>query len=135
MGAMVYVLIRKTGSVERMPVMLIWPQLVLVPLVCAATPFVYVPMTGQDVAVAAFMAVTLFLGAILIVQAYRKAPAVVVAPMQYSQIAWAALFGALIFGERMSSSTLTGCLLIALAGIIVVARQDRRAVSGAGQES
>jgi drug/metabolite transporter (DMT)-like permease len=45
--------------------------------------------------------------------------------MQYSQIGWAALFGALIFGETMSGGTVLGCVLIALAGIMVVARQDR----------
>jgi S-adenosylmethionine uptake transporter len=60
-----------------------------------------------------------------IVVAYRKAPAIIIAPMQYSQIGWAALFGALIFGETMSGGTVLGCVLIALAGIVVVARQDR----------
>ncbi|MFM7443203.1 MAG: DMT family transporter, partial [Tabrizicola sp.] len=54
-GAMNYVIIRKTGGVERTPVMLIWPQLALVPIALAATPFVYAPMTARDVAVTAFM--------------------------------------------------------------------------------
>lgn len=125
-GAMNYVIIRKTGSVETTPVMLLWPQLVLIPLVGAVTPLVYVPMRAADVAVAALMAVTLFAGAITLVFAYRRAAAVVIAPMQYSQILWAALFGALIFGEAMTSATLFGSGLIALAGVIVVARQDGR---------
>ena len=71
------------------------------------------------------MATVLFVAAISIVSAYRKAPAIIIAPMQYSQIGWAALFGALIFGEEMSGGTVLGCVLIALAGIMVVARQDR----------
>ena len=125
LGAMNYVMIRKTGSVERTPVMLLWPQLALVPLACAATPFVYAPMGPMDFAVAAFMGSALFVGAMAIVIAYRKAPAIIIAPMQYSQIGWAALFGALIFGEQMSGGTVLGCVLIALAGIVVVARQDR----------
>ena len=125
LGALNYVIIRKTGSVERTPVMLLWPQLVLVTLACAATPFVYAPMGPTDFAVAAFMACVLFVGAITIVIAYRKAPAIIIAPMQYSQIGWAALFGALIFGETMSGGTVLGCALIALAGIVVVVRQDR----------
>ncbi len=125
LGAMNYVIIRKTGSVERTPVMLLWPQLALVPLACAATPFVYAPMGPTDFAVSAFMATVLFVAAISIVSAYRKAPAIIIAPMQYSQIGWAALFGALIFGEEMSGGTVLGCVLIALAGIMVVARQDR----------
>jgi len=130
-GAMNYVLIRKTGSVERTPVMLLWPQLALVPLVCAVTPFVYAPMAPSDFAVAAFMAVVLFVGAMAIVAAYRRAPAIIVAPMQYSQIAWAALLGALLFNEAMTPATLIGCGLIAIAGVMVVLRQD----SSAGQAS
>ncbi len=128
-GAMNYVLIRKTGAVERTPVMLLWPQLALVPLVSAATPFVYVPMRPTDFAVAAFMAVVLFIGAVAIVAAYRRAPAIIIAPMQYSQIGWAALFGALIFGESMTPSRLAGCAVIVVTGIIVVARQDRSPVA------
>lgn len=123
-GAMNYVIIRKTGSVERTPVMLLWPQLALVPLVCAVTPFVYAPMAPSDFAVAAFMAVVLFVGAMSIVAAYRRAPAIIVAPMQYSQIAWAAILGALLFNEAMTPATLIGCGLIAIAGVMVVARQD-----------
>lgn len=132
-GAMNYVLIRKTGAIERTPVMLLWPQLVLVPLVCAATPFVYVPMDARDLAVAAFMAVILFVGAMAIIAAYRRAAAVIVAPMQYSQIGWAAVFSALLFHEPMTRSILLGCLLIAVAGTMVVVRQDRPAIKPAGQ--
>lgn len=123
-GALNYVLIRKTGAVERTPVMLLWPQLALVPLAVGVTPFVYQPMSPEDYGIAALMAFVLFLGSIAIVAAYRRAAAIVVAPMQYSQIGWAAIFGALLFGEKMSGATLSGCALIILAGIIVVARQD-----------
>jgi S-adenosylmethionine uptake transporter len=126
-GAMNYVIIRKTGGVERTPVMLLWPQLALMPVVLAATPFVYVPMAPAEYAVAAFMAVVLLIGAVAIVAAYRRAAAIVVAPMQYSQIGWAALLGVILFDEQMTQDTLTGCALIALAGVIVVARQDRPA--------
>lgn len=124
-----YVLIRKTGGIERTPVMMIWPQLALVPITLAATPFVYVPMAATDYAVAALMAFVLLIGTVAVVEAYRRAPAIVVAPMQYSQIAWAAVLGAVLFDEQMTTATLAGCGLIALAGVIVVARQDRPAKS------
>jgi S-adenosylmethionine uptake transporter len=57
--------------------------------------------------------------------AYRAAPPVVVAPTQYSQIAWAALFGALFFAEPMTLATAIGMVIIAAAGLLVVLRQDR----------
>lgn len=128
-GAVNYVIIRKTGAVEATPVMLLWPQLLLVPVVTAVTPFVYVPMGPQDLAVAGFMAVVLLAGSITIVAAYRRAPAIIVAAMQYSQIGWAAVLGAVLFHEKMTEATLVGIALIAVAGIMVVARQDRVAAT------
>lgn len=122
-----YILIRKTGGIERTPVIMIWPFLALVPITLALTPLVYVPMTPSDYLVAAFMAVVLLIGTLAVVGAYRRAAAIVVAPMQYSQIAWSAVLGALLFEEKMTTATLIGCALIAAAGVIVVARQDEPA--------
>jgi drug/metabolite transporter (DMT)-like permease len=48
-----------------------------------------------------------------------------VAPTQYSQIAWAALFGALFFNEPMTADAALGMAIIALAGVIIVIRQNR----------
>jgi S-adenosylmethionine uptake transporter len=124
-GAMNYVIIRKTGAVERTSVMLIWPQVALFLVVAAAMPFVYRSMPVRDLGIAAVMALVLMAGMLTILAAYRRAPAIVVAPMQYSQIAWAAIFGALLFGEEMRRATFLGMVLIAVAGVLVVARQDR----------
>ena len=124
-GAMNYVIIRKTGAVERTSVMLIWPQVALFLVVAAAMPFVYRPMPVGDLGIAVVMALVLMAGMLTILAAYRRAPAIVVAPMQYSQIAWAAIFGALLFGEEMRPGTFLGMVLIAVAGVLVVARQDR----------
>jgi S-adenosylmethionine uptake transporter len=126
-GAMNYVLIRKTGAVENTAVMLLWPQLVLFAIVAAAMPWVYRPMPAADLGISALMAGVLMIGMVAVVEAYRRAAAIIVAPMQYSQILWAAIFGSLLFGEAFDTRTLIGSLLIALAGIIVVARQDKAA--------
>jgi len=75
------------------------------------------------------MALVLMAGMLTILAAYRRAPAIVVAPMQYSQIAWAAVFGILLFGEEMSRGTFLGMVLIAIAGVMVVARQERPVVA------
>ncbi len=124
-GAMNYVIIRKTGAVESTAAMLIWPQVTLFLVVAATMPFVYVPMTARDLGVSAFMACVLMLGLVAIIAAYRRAPAIVVAPMQYSQIVWAAIFGALLFDEPTEARTILGAVLIAVAGLMIVARQDR----------
>lgn len=124
-GALNYVLIRKTGAVEQTSAMLLWPQLALVPIVAAATPFVYRPMEPFHLAVAALMATALLAASAAIIAAYRRASAIIIAPMQYSQIAWAAILGAVFFAETLGKSMLYGCLLIIAAGVIVVVHQEQ----------
>ncbi len=124
-GAMNNVIIRKTGAVERTAVMLIWPQLALLLVVAATMPFVYRPMPLHDLGISALMAVALSIALVSIIAAYRRAPAIVVAPMQYSQILWAAIFGALLFDEALTGRTMLGAALIAAAGLVIVVRQDR----------
>jgi len=81
-------------------------------------------MPGADLGVAALMGLAGFLGYLLIIAAYRHAPAIVVAPMQYSQILWAAVIGAAYFGESISLQTGLGIVVIIAAGVAIVLRQD-----------
>lgn len=53
-------------------------------------------------------------------QAYRLAPAAVVAPFSYSSILWAALFGALLFGETPGLATLAGTLILVGSGLYLL---------------
>jgi S-adenosylmethionine uptake transporter len=126
-GAANYVLIRKTGTAERTALMQLYPVLAQLIVAGLVLPLVYVPMPGADLALMAAMAVVGFVGYLAIIAAYRAAPGIVVAPMQYSQILWAAIFGALLFDEVMSGRTVAGVALIVAAGIVIVTRQDKPA--------
>ena len=123
-GALNYVLLRKTSGTERTIVLMLYPMIAQTFVLALIVPFHYQPMPLADLAVTAFMGVTLVAGSILIIAAYRRARAIIVAPMQYSQIFWATLFGTLLFGEQIARSTLIGTALIIAAGVVIVARQD-----------
>jgi S-adenosylmethionine uptake transporter len=124
-GAGNYVIIRKSGGQERTVVMILYPLMLQLATAALVLPFVYIPMPLRDLALTALMATAAFAGYFAIIAAYRRAPGLVVAPMQYSQIIWAAIFGAILFGEAMSWQTLVGTAVIILSGIVIVARQDR----------
>jgi S-adenosylmethionine uptake transporter len=124
-GAGNYVIIRKTGGRERTVVMILYPLMVQLVVAALVLPFVYTPMPFRDLALTAIMASAAFAGYFAIIAAYRCAPGIVVAPMQYSQIIWAAVFGAVLFDETMSGQTVVGVMVIIAAGIIIVARQDK----------
>lgn len=126
-GAANYLIIRMTGGVERVIVLQIYPLLAQLVVAGAVVPFVYVPMSASDLGLTALMGLAGFVGYLLVIAAYRLAPTIVVAPMQYSQIIWAAIFGALLFDETMSRAAILGTALIIAAGIALVVRQDRSA--------
>jgi S-adenosylmethionine uptake transporter len=68
-------------------------------------------------------------GGLFIISSYRNAPAIIVAPMQYSQIVWAVLYGTLFFDEETDAWTLAGTAVIIASGIYIVLREGTPSVS------
>jgi S-adenosylmethionine uptake transporter len=125
LGAVNYIIIRKTGGVESPGVILLYPMVVQWAATGASMPWLWHPMTGGAVGLTFLMGVELFAGGFLIVGAYRRAAAIVVAPMQYSQIIWAAVLGSLVFGERIDRLTATGIAVIIASGLFLLSRSAR----------
>ncbi|WP_439137426.1 DMT family transporter [Roseicyclus sp.] len=124
-SAMNAVIMRKIGGAERAVVLLLYPMIANVVVMGAALPFVYRPMPGLDLLAAAIIAAFALFATWLLILAYRVAPAAKVAPMQYSQIIWATIFGALFFDEALEWSTAIGTAVIVASGIYIVFREDR----------
>ena len=124
-SAIAAVVVRKIGHEERSAVLLLYPMVANFLIMGCALPFVYREMPAVDVGGLMLMACLGFLGALCHITAYRTGSAVVVAPMQYSQILWAVLYGAAFFGETPDWGTAIGAAIIILSGIYVVFREDR----------
>lgn len=78
----------------------------------------------------ALMAVSGFLAGIahiLLVLAFRRAPAAVVAPFQYTQMIWAALFGAIWFNDPLDPFIAVGAAIVIGAGLVILWRESRPA--------
>lgn len=129
LSALNSVVLRKIGRDERSVVMILYPMLANVVVMGASLPLVYVPMQLPHLAVVGVIALLSLLAMQLTIVAYRKAEAALVAPMQYSQILWAVLFGAVLFGESPDGWTLAGAVLIIASGLYIVFREARRGVS------
>ena len=65
---------------------------------------------------------------LLIVQAFRRASAVILAPFQYLEIMAAVFWGWLVFGDWPEATTWLGIAVIVGAGLYVFHRERRRAV-------
>jgi len=136
MGACTALITRKIGRQERPVVILTFVALVNFMLMGSLMPLVYVPMAGLDMAVIAVVALLSGTGIQMQIQAYRRAEAVVVAPMQYSQMIWAVIFGWCFFNESVDALTLLGAAIVAGSGIYIVLREARlKAIAEATSES
>lgn len=134
-AAVHYLILRRTGHAESAVAMLLYPVLGQTISALLLLPGRHVPMPPADLGLVALLTLAGFTGTRLMIAAYRTAPPIVVAPMQYTQIAWAALFGAVFFNEPMGLQTVIGMSIIAAASLVAIARQDRPAPPGgpAGQ--
>lgn len=122
-AALQSVIVRKIGREERRVVLMLYPLLISVAVMSVALVFVYEPVTLPDLAGFAIVAVFGFVATLLMVMAYTYGEAALVAPMQYSQIIWAVMFGMLLFDEVPDMQTLMGAGIIVASGLFIIARE------------
>lgn len=124
-GSVASIIVRKIGHDERPVVLLLYPMIANFTVMAAALPFVYVPMPAADLGLVALMSILGWCGGLVIIAAYKAGEAVIVAPMQYSQILWATLYGTLFFGESIDVNTAVGAGIIIASGLYIVLREGR----------
>ncbi|MBO0347518.1 DMT family transporter [Roseibium limicola] len=123
------VIVRKVGAEERSAVLIIYPMILAMVVMGALLPGVYVPLQLPDMGMMAAIGLLSVVAQLCVITGYRSAPAGVIAPMQYSQILWAALFGYLFFQETPDIYVGLGSGLIIASGLFLVWRESRTAVS------
>jgi drug/metabolite transporter (DMT)-like permease len=60
---------------------------------------------------------------LVLIAGYRRSPAALVAPFQYSQMLWAILLGALIWGDLPEPAMLLGASIVASSGLFILYRE------------
>lgn len=129
MGAITALIVRKIGNYEGSGSLMLYPLILSIIVSGTITPFVYQPMTFISFLMMSLVALFGFIASFLLITAYRMASTAIVAPMQYSQILWAVLYGAVFFHETPTIRTIAGALIIIASGIYIVLREGRPKVS------
>lgn len=124
-GSLASIVVRKIGSEERPVVMLLYPMMVNFLVMACALPFVYQPMPIEHLGLLAFIATFAWIASRLVIAAYQAGEAAIIAPMQYSQIIWATLFGFLFFDETIDQATAIGAGIIIASGMYIVLRESK----------
>jgi drug/metabolite transporter (DMT)-like permease len=86
--------------------------------------------SGRDLAIIASFGITAALGHWGISHAYRIAPVSVIAPFEYTYLAWVALIGYLIWDEVPADRTLWGMALVVGGGLYVMWREAAKRRAG-----
>jgi drug/metabolite transporter (DMT)-like permease len=90
-----------------------------------AVPFVWAPVRSEDLWL--FVAIAIFGtgGMTMITQAFRIAPAVVVAPLDYTALLWATALGWLFWDDIPDTWTFVGAAIIISSGVFIIFREHR----------
>lgn len=124
-GSYASVVVRKIGREERSVVIMLYPMMANFLVMAALLPLIYVPMPLEDLGRIAVVALLGWIAGRFLIKAYNTAEAVVVAPMQYSQILWATFYGLLFFDEVPDVATVAGSSVIIASGVFIVLRESK----------
>jgi drug/metabolite transporter (DMT)-like permease len=126
-GALSFVILKKIGATEKSAAMLFsvlfWLMAVSFPPALAS----WVWPSAAELGIMAVAGLLMGVGQAGLVFATRDAPAVVVAPFQYSQMIWAVVFGVLVFGDVPTTNLFVGLAVVVAAGLFIIYRETVRA--------
>lgn len=126
LGAVNSLILRKVGIRESTGVILIYPAVAQVLVTALVVHSVWHPMTAAVWQISLLQGFLSTLGGVLVIAAYRCATAIIVAPMQYSQVICAGLLGVILFDEMIEPMTLVGIVVIIAAGLALLTQANRQ---------
>lgn len=91
----------------------------------AGLPFVWQPPSAAELAVIAGMAVSLVIGQVFTIRAFRAAPVAVVAPFDYVELLWASLIGYVVWDEQPAAHVWIGAAIVVASGLYITWREAR----------
>lgn len=91
--------------------------------------FDFIPPSPGDFAILAAGGSIGGVALVLLLTAYNRAPAAVIAPFQYTQLVWGALAGALVWDQRPDTAVIAGGAIVTASGLYLLLREPRSPVA------
>ncbi len=117
------VVTRKIGAREHSATLLLYPMLANVLVSGALVILVYQPIPGVVMLKMCLIGLISVMGQWIMINAYRSCEAQYIAPMQYSQMLWAVVYGALVFNESIDRYVVYGSIIIVASGLLFIWRE------------
>lgn len=138
-GALGYALFgaltRLHSRTETNAALTVWSSLVTLALAGASLPFVWTPPAPADLALLVLTGLLGGVGSILIVRAFAMAPLAVIAPFEYTTMAWGVVLGFVLFGDLPGPWVWVGTAIVVAAGLYILYRENRARGIGAPDEA
>ncbi len=115
--------IRILGRTDTSAATVTWSLVLLTIISGLLATGVWKPVAWEHWAWIAGMGLSGALGQYLITEAFRRAPAPVIAPIEYTALAWGMLFDWLLWMTFPSGRMLTGAAIIVASGLYVIHRE------------
>ena len=117
---------REMSGTERPETTLSWSALVGFAALSAMVPFHWLRPGVWDIGWGLLIGTFATAGQWLMIMAYGKARAAVLAPLTYAQLIWATALGFVVFGAVPGAWTYGGAGIIAASGLYIAYREARR---------
>jgi drug/metabolite transporter (DMT)-like permease len=130
--ALSVIMIRDQAKSETSALLLLSGVVVNLGLSALAQPLVWITPDGPALALMTIMGLAAGMGQFALIQAYRFAPAAVVAPFDYTALIWAVLLGWLLFADLPGPAVIAGASVVVASGLYTFHRETRaRPAAGA----
>ena len=117
--AVYQILTRRLAGLDDPRTTIFHTSLAAAAVMSATTPFTWIWPSAGGWGALVLLGVLGGVGHGLLVMAFARAPASLLAPMSYTQIIWAVLAGVLVFGDVPDALTVAGMAIVAVGGILV----------------
>ncbi|MHA1567374.1 MAG: DMT family transporter [Alphaproteobacteria bacterium] len=126
MYALAIISSRAVSRTENNTAIIIYNLIGMVVISGLILPFQWTSPELRDIPLFIFIGVTGAIGQILVTQAYRLAPAAVLAPFDYTALIWAVGLGYIFWGDLPSQRVFLGIAVLVASGLYILHRETRR---------
>ena len=121
-----FIMVRRLASTESSSAIVFYFAVISTAATALLLPFGWRTPTWADFGLLALLGLAGGTGQYLMTQAFRLAPAAVIAPFNYTAMIWAALFGYLIWGDLPTPALLAGGSIVMASGLYILYRETHR---------
>lgn len=124
------VLVRKLSTTETTAAIAFYTNATVVVVMAALLPLGFVAPTLDDLALMAAAGLAGGTAVLLLIGGYRRSPAAIVAPFQYSQMVWGVVIGFVVWGHLPDIAVAVGAAIVVASGLFILYREVELETTG-----